>query len=207
MGPGLGRGARRQDDFETGLLNEDGIVSRADNWKPMTDEERRALLEKWNQENLARMTPFERYLFDNGLFDDVIRPEMTADDVILEPGDHCIDVGCEYCIGYWRHDVRVSYCTHDCHKTSVRPKFPITIATISGALTARVSSRRASWSHAAPVPITSCSKSPSEGLFVASKNSFPLIDRDSPKHYYWTCGLLTSHAPVCNTSRACPNAI
>jgi hypothetical protein len=29
------------------------------------------------------MTPFERYLFDNGLFDDVIRPEITADDVIL----------------------------------------------------------------------------------------------------------------------------
>ena len=33
----------------------------ADNWQPMTDEERRALLEKWNQENLASMTPFERY--------------------------------------------------------------------------------------------------------------------------------------------------
>jgi hypothetical protein len=48
----------------------------ADNWQPMTDVERRALLEKWNQENLASMTPFERYLFDNGLFDDVIRPEI-----------------------------------------------------------------------------------------------------------------------------------
>jgi hypothetical protein len=68
----------------------------ADNWQPMTDEQRRALLEQWNQENLASMNPFERYLFDNGLFDDVIRPEITTDDVILEPGDHCSDAGCRF---------------------------------------------------------------------------------------------------------------
>ena len=87
----------------------------SDDGKPMTDEERRAFLEKWNQENLASMTPFERYLFYRGLLDDVIRPEITAEDVILEPDDHCIDVGCEHCIGYRKHDGRVSYCTHECH--------------------------------------------------------------------------------------------
>jgi hypothetical protein len=42
------------------------------------------------------MAPFERYLYDNGLFDDVIRPEITVEDVILETDDHCIDVGCEH---------------------------------------------------------------------------------------------------------------
>lgn len=35
-----------------------------DDGKPMTDEERRAFLEKWQQENLASMAPFERYLYD-----------------------------------------------------------------------------------------------------------------------------------------------
>jgi len=85
----------------------------SDDGKPMTDEERRAFLEKWDQENLASMTPFERYLFYRGLLDDVIRPEITAEDVILEPDDHCIDVGCEHCIGYRKHDGRVSYCTHE----------------------------------------------------------------------------------------------
>jgi post-segregation antitoxin (ccd killing protein) len=44
----------------------------------MTDEERRVFLEKWQEDNLASMTPFERYLYRNGLFDDVIRPEITA---------------------------------------------------------------------------------------------------------------------------------
>jgi hypothetical protein len=96
----------------------------SDGRKPMTDEERRALLEKWQKENLASMTPFERYLFDNRLFDDVIRPEITAGDVILEPDDHCIDVGCEHCIGYWKHDGRVSYCTHECHKNFKVPEVP-----------------------------------------------------------------------------------
>lgn len=88
----------------------------SDDGKPMTDEERRAFLNKWNQENLASMTPFERYLYEKGLFDDVIRPEITADDVVLEPVDLCIDVGCDECIGYWKRDGQVSYCTHECHK-------------------------------------------------------------------------------------------
>jgi hypothetical protein len=100
-------------------------TQRADALKVLlAGRERRSLLEKWNQENLASMTPFERYLFDNGLFDDVIRPEITADDVILEPGDHCIDVGCEHCISYWKHEGRVSYCTHDCHKNFRAPEVP-----------------------------------------------------------------------------------
>jgi hypothetical protein len=42
----------------------------------------------------------------------------------MEPGDHCIDVGCEHCIGYWKHDGRVSYCTHDCHKNFRAPEVP-----------------------------------------------------------------------------------
>ena len=62
------------------------------------------------------MTPFERYLYDNGLFDDVIRPEITAEGVVLEPADLCTDIGCEHCIGHWKRDRRVSYCTHECHK-------------------------------------------------------------------------------------------
>ena len=87
-----------------------------DDKKPMTDEERRAFWERFEEETLASMTPFERYLYDNGLFDDVIRPEITAGDVVLEPDDFCIDVGCEHCIGYWKRDGQVSYCTHECHK-------------------------------------------------------------------------------------------
>lgn len=82
----------------------------------MTDEERIVFLKQWEEDNLARMTPFERYLRDQGLFDDVIRPEITAEDVMVEPADHCVDVGCEECIGYWKRDGRLSYCTHDCHK-------------------------------------------------------------------------------------------
>jgi hypothetical protein len=50
------------------------------------------------------MTPFERYLYDNGLFDDVIRPEIVPEDVILEPTDLCIGFGCGECIGYWKKD-------------------------------------------------------------------------------------------------------
>ena len=53
------------------------------------------------------MTPFERYLYEKGLFDVVIRPEITADDVVLEPVDLCIDVGCEEYISYWKRE---------CHK-------------------------------------------------------------------------------------------
>jgi hypothetical protein len=89
----------------------------SDDQKPMTDEERRAFLDEWQQDNLASMNPFERYLYDNGLFDDVIRPEITAEDVILEPQDLCINLGCEECIGYWkgRFDGRVTYCSHECH--------------------------------------------------------------------------------------------
>jgi hypothetical protein len=48
---------------------------------------------EWHQENLAGFTPFQRYLYDNGLFDDVIRPALSPDDEILEPSDHCSDVG------------------------------------------------------------------------------------------------------------------
>lgn len=91
----------------------------SDDKKPMTDEERRAFLDKLGQEIIESMTPFERYLYHQGLFDDVIRPEITAEDVILEPQDLCIDFGCEECIGYWKSDGRVTYCTHECHK---RPK-------------------------------------------------------------------------------------
>ncbi len=54
----------------------------ADDGKPMTDEERRAFWEELERENLAKIAPFERYLYSNGLFDDVIRPEITADDVV-----------------------------------------------------------------------------------------------------------------------------
>jgi hypothetical protein len=50
-----------------------------DDEKPMTDEERRAFLEQWQQDNLASMNPFERYLYDNGLFGDVVRREITAE--------------------------------------------------------------------------------------------------------------------------------
>jgi hypothetical protein len=46
-----------------------------------------ALLEQWQEDNLASMNPFERYLYDNGLLDDRIRPEITTEDVILEPTD------------------------------------------------------------------------------------------------------------------------
>ena len=52
---------------ELTITQEDGGLGTLE----MSDEERRALLEKWDQDNLASMTPFERYLFDNGLFDDV----------------------------------------------------------------------------------------------------------------------------------------
>jgi len=84
----------------------------------MTDEERRAFWEELERENLATMSPFERYRYDNGLFDDVIRREITADDVVQEPQDLCVDLGCEECIGYWkdRFDGRVTYCTHECHR-------------------------------------------------------------------------------------------
>jgi hypothetical protein len=96
----------------------------ADDRKPMTDEERRAFLEKWDQENLARLTPFERYLFRNGIFDNVIRPEITAADVVIEPHDGCSALGCEECIGYWKRDGRVSYCSHECHKNFKAPDVP-----------------------------------------------------------------------------------
>jgi hypothetical protein len=96
----------------------------ADDRKPMTDEERRAFLEKWDQENLARLTPFERYLFRNGLFDGVIHPEINAADVVIEPHDGCSARGCEECIGYWKRDGRVSYCTHECHKDFKAPEVP-----------------------------------------------------------------------------------
>jgi hypothetical protein len=88
----------------------------SDDWKPMTDEERRSFLEEWNKQNLESMTPFERHLFEMGLLDDVIRPVVTAEDEIVEPVDLCTDLGCEECIGYWKRDGRVSYCTHECHK-------------------------------------------------------------------------------------------
>jgi len=87
-----------------------------DDKKPMTDEERRAFWERFEEETLASMTPFERYLYDNGLFDDVIRPEITAEDEVMEPVDLCTDVGCEECIGYWKRDGQVWYCTYECHK-------------------------------------------------------------------------------------------
>jgi hypothetical protein len=90
----------------------------------MTDEERRAFLEQLQEEILASMTPFERYLYDNGLFDDVIRPEITAEDVALEPVDLCIDFGCEECIGYWKSDGQVTYCTHECHESPTVTEVP-----------------------------------------------------------------------------------
>ena len=105
---------------ELTIAQEDGGLGTLE----MSDEERRALLEKWDQENLASMTPFERYLFDNGLFDDVIRPVITAEDVILDPENHCDAAGCEHCIGYWKYDGQVSYCTHDCHKNFTAPEVP-----------------------------------------------------------------------------------
>jgi len=66
----------------------------------MTDGKRQAFLEKPYDEDFARMTPFERYLFDTGQFDEVIRPVISDDDVFTEPCDLCLDAGCEHCIGY-----------------------------------------------------------------------------------------------------------
>ncbi len=91
-----------------------------DDYKSMTDEERRALLDQWAEEDRAAMTRFQRYLFDNGLFDDLIRPELSEDDVILEPADHCIDIGCHNCAGYWKHNGKVSFCTCAHHKNDER---------------------------------------------------------------------------------------
>ena len=105
---------------ELTITQEDGGLGALE----MSDEERRALLEKWDQENLASMSPFERYLYDNGQLDDVIRPELTAADVVIEPDDYCIDLGCEECIGYSKRDGRVSYCTHECHKDFKAPEVP-----------------------------------------------------------------------------------
>jgi hypothetical protein len=85
-------------------------------YKSMTDEERRALLDQWAKADRESMTPFQRYLFDNGLLDDVLRPELSEDDVILEPTNHCSDVGCGDCIGYWKRDGKVSFCICDHHK-------------------------------------------------------------------------------------------
>jgi hypothetical protein len=96
----------------------------SDDKKPMTDEERREWWEKWDEENLARMTPFERYLYDNGLFHDEIREPITSEDVVVEPHDHCIYAGCGHCIGYWKKDGQVSYCTHECHTNFKAPEVP-----------------------------------------------------------------------------------
>ena len=104
----------------------------SDDGKPMTDEERRAFLEEWQQENLASMNPFERYLYENGLFDDVIRPEITAEDVVLEPVDLCTDVGCEHCIGYWKRGGQVSYCTHKCHANFKATEVPYNHCSYNG---------------------------------------------------------------------------
>jgi hypothetical protein len=90
----------------------------------MADEKVLAFFEKWNRENLARTTPFERHLHEIGRFDDVIRPEITADDVISEALDHCAHGGCEHCIGYWKHNGRVSYCTHECHENFKASEVP-----------------------------------------------------------------------------------
>jgi len=102
-------------------------------YKSMTDEERRALLDQWAKEDRESMTPFQRYLFDNGLFDDVIRPELSEDDVILEPADHCSEVGCGDCIGYWKHDGKVSFCTAIITKTMKTAMSRTTIASTSAA--------------------------------------------------------------------------
>jgi hypothetical protein len=82
----------------------------------MADDAMAAFFEEWERELRAGMTPFERYLHETGRFDDLIYPEIPAAHVVVESHDHCIDVGCEHCIGYWVRDGKVSYCTHECHK-------------------------------------------------------------------------------------------
>lgn len=66
------------------------------------------------------MTPFERYLYDNGLFDDVIRPEITAECVVLEPADLCTDVGCEHLYRLLEARSPGLLCTHECQLQSDR---------------------------------------------------------------------------------------
>jgi|SRR5580658_3849991 hypothetical protein len=91
----------------------------------MTDEERRAYWEKWNQENLASMTPFERYLYDTGQFDDVVRKEISADDVFTEPTDLCgDDFHWQECGGYRKRDGKVTFCTNPRHRQSSEREVP-----------------------------------------------------------------------------------
>jgi hypothetical protein len=96
----------------------------SDDGQPVTDEERRAFWERFEEETLASLTPFERYLRNNGLFDDVIRPETTPEDVVLEPVDLCIDLDCEECIGYWKSEGHVTYFSHECHKNPTVTEVP-----------------------------------------------------------------------------------
>lgn len=46
------------------------------------------------------MNPFELYLYENGLFDDVIAPAITEAHAVIEPGDHCPDFDHSECVGY-----------------------------------------------------------------------------------------------------------
>jgi hypothetical protein len=70
------------------------------------------------------MTPFERYLCDNGPMDDAALPQVTAADAIIAPDDYCIDLDCERCIGYAKQAGRISYCTLECYKDPKAPKVP-----------------------------------------------------------------------------------
>jgi hypothetical protein len=89
---------------------------------PMTDEERRAWLEREYQETVASMTPFETYLYEIGQFDDRAYPETPTNFVVVEPHDGCSEFGCDECIGYWERDGEFSFCSHSCHKE--RPNIP-----------------------------------------------------------------------------------
>jgi len=81
-------------------------------------------MQRLGEESYARMSPFERYLFDNGLFDDVFYPPIFESDTILEPADICSELDCAHCIGYWKQDDRVTHCTCECHKQPVQREVP-----------------------------------------------------------------------------------
>jgi hypothetical protein len=97
-----------------------------DERQPMTGEELHAFMDVAMQETLYEMTPFQRFLHDNGLVDDVIKPELSPDDTLLEPADLCADseLGCAYCIGYWKRDGEVTFCTCEHHKSEKPREVP-----------------------------------------------------------------------------------
>lgn len=87
-----------------------------DNNQPRPNEDWITFFRRQDEEAYERMTPFERYLFDNGLFDDVVRPPIFESDTVLEPADLCSNFDCDHCIGYQKYEDQVTHCTCECHK-------------------------------------------------------------------------------------------